>query len=117
MLHLLLTTSVEQSHAKAVQGKAAQAAASSVAMQVGLHRRFHRGAQVEGVFSPPLSQQRHALLLDLVARCQAAQLLDLGCGEGTFLHYMRCQVRLSFRLMTDSPPAVLPSERHTAFPA
>lgn len=47
------------------------------------------------VFSPPMSQQRHAYLADLVYKFGATTIVDLGCGEASLFRHMLKQVTCS----------------------
>ena len=55
-------------------------------------KRVFSGTVTQGLFSPPLSQQRLACLWGIILETRARQLLDLGCGDGALLQYIQAQV-------------------------
>ena len=55
-------------------------------------KRVSSGAVTQGLFLPPLSQQRLACLWGIVLETRAQQLVDLGCGDGALLQYIQALV-------------------------
>ena len=68
-----------------------------LSMQVTMVKRTFPGTVTQGLFAPPLSQQRLACLWAIILDTRACQLVDLGCGDGALLQYIQAQVWLHHR--------------------